>query len=257
MFKEIIAKYQGLNVFDIFEDVVKTHPQIKIRFKDYDKFSDLGGRMRGHLLEFAVYHFMNQGAIFNVMAKGADFIENNERFDMKCITLKDNGYSMSGDTPIGVFDNKPYSTSNTIKKLKHLIMPIIDRNLEIIDIREFKAKNIENELFDDWNVIRKHIMNNKKGNCNGSHCKYLRAKKRGDKYYIQFTQNRRLNLIVMSESIALDKTPIKNKQKYMNEIKKEYSNVLSFGDFQSEFFDIGLRGIYQKYVLNNLENSNI
>ncbi len=166
MYKEIIAKFQGLNVEDIYNDVVKTHPSIKQRFEKFDQFSDLGGRTRGQLLEFAVYHFMNQGALFNVMMKGADFVENNgTEFDMKCITLKDNEISLSGDTPIAAFDNKPYSTTNVIKKLNNLVMPIVNRQLEIIDVREFKTANLEDDLKADWKVIHTHIMNNIDGNC--------------------------------------------------------------------------------------------
>ncbi|MBD3195403.1 MAG: hypothetical protein GF317_10130 [Candidatus Lokiarchaeota archaeon] len=256
MFKEIIAKFQGLNVEDIYNDVIKVNPSLDPRFKNYKLFSDLGGRTRGHLLEFAVYHFMNQGALFNVMQKGSDFVDKGEAFDMKCITLRENEISLSGDTPIGAFDNRPYSTANAIKKLKHLVMPIINRELEIIDVREFRAKEIEDELLADWRVIHTHIMNNKEGNCNGSHCKYLRAKKRGDRYYIMFTQNRDLNLVKSSHSIAKDKTPIKNKQRYMNNIKKQFMNVVSLDEFKEDFKAFGIKGVYDKYILNGIDLDN-
>lgn len=257
MYKDIIAKFQGLNVEDIYNDVIKLNPSLAPRFNKYKLFSDLGGRTRGHLLEFAVYHFMNQTALFNVMAKGADFVERGERFDMKCMTLKDNEVSLSGDTPIGAFDYLPYSTSNTVKKLKHLVMPIINRDLEIIDVREFKSKFIEKDLIKDWKIIQTHIMNNKEGNCNGSHCKYLRAKKRGDRYYIMFTQSRDINLVKMSKSIAnegmANTSPINNKQRYMNAIKKQFMDVISLDEFKEEFKAFGVKGIYEKYVLNGIE----
>lgn len=253
MYKEIIIKFQGLNVRDIFNDIINIHPQLLERFKKFDQFSDLGGRTRGHLMEFAVYHFMNQGAMFNVMQKGADFIDTDGKFDLKCITLKENNISLSGDTPIGAFDGKPYSSSNIIKKLHNLVIPIIDRNLEIVDIREFKSKEIEDELKEDWKIIINHILSNKKGNCNGSHCKYLRAKNRGSKYYIMFTQNRILNLIRMSHSIAENKIPIKNKNKYIREVRKQFMNVASYGEFMTDYENIGLKGLYDKYVLKNLE----
>lgn len=251
MYKEIISKFQGLNVRDIYNDVIRTHPSIEQRFNKFNEFTDLGGRTRGHLLEFAVYHFMNQGALFNVMQKGADFIDEDGKFDLKCITLKDN-LSLSGDTPIGAFDNKNYYDANVIKKLKRLIIPIIDRNLEIIDVREFKVDMIKDELKKDWDIIQRHIINNKDGNCNGNHCKYLRAKKRGAKYYIMFTQNKNLNLISISESISENKIPIKNKRSYISSIKKQFVNIPTYSEFYKEFKRINLKGIYDKYILKNL-----
>jgi hypothetical protein len=250
MYKEIITKFQGLNVRDIYKDVVRTHPSIAQRFNKFYEFSDLGGRTRGHLLEFAVYHFMDQGALFNVMQKGSDFIDEDGNFDLKCITLKDN-LSLSGDTPIGAFNEKQYDDANVIKKLKRLIIPVIDRKLEIIDVREFNINMINDELKNDWNVIYNHIMNNKEGNCNGNHCKYLRAKKRGSKYYIMFTQNKNLNLLKTSKSIATNKNKITNKRIYISNIKKKFINVPVYLDFYKEFERIGIKGIYDKYILKN------
>jgi hypothetical protein len=252
MYKEIIAKFQGLNVEDIYNDVIKTHPNIADRFSKFNQFTDFGGRTRGQLLEFAVYHFMNQGALFNVMQKGADFTDTTGKFDMKCITMKENEISLSGDTPIGAFDFLPYTTTNVIKKLTNLVMPIVNRQLEIIDVREFRTKELEADLKKDWKVIHSHILANKDGNCNGSHCKYLRAKKRGGKYYIMFTQSRLLNLVMQSHSIAGDTSPIDNKRMYISAIKKQFTNVPSFDRFETDFEKFGLSALYNKYVLKDL-----
>lgn len=242
MYKELISKFSGLHIDDIYNTIVEQKPEMKTEFEKYK----IKPYVRGNMIEYFTYLMCNQTKLYYQSKFGPDFEGENEIFDMKCISLRKRDNWLSGDTPISKYDGKSYNESNVINKLSKIIIPLIDKDGNIIKVLFFDKSKIDNELRKEWQQINYYLTLNKDGSV--PKLKYLRCKNmRG--YHIFFTFSKKHSLLNISDVLSESKR-IKNPQEYIKELQKEYSKrkSLSYRGFLTMIDNGEFKQLYKEYI---------
>jgi hypothetical protein len=242
-YRDIISEFKGLNLVQIYNYIKDYNPEYSDCFDDWQH----NGTTRGYLIEFFVYYIQNNIIGFNPFKKGADFIEDSGlKFDMKCISLDKNN-RLNGDIAISEFDNLDYEESNVINKLKNLILILIDKDFNIVDIYFFNSKKIDEDLREDWDKIMQGVEDERVRNIQG--LKYLRCKIRS-KYQVFFNYKNGTSIIEVSDKIGIDNNII-SQYKYIDELIEKYSfeKSISYEMFVNKITNgENLYKLYKDYV---------
>jgi hypothetical protein len=244
MYKEILSKFSGLNIQDIYDVIVTQRHEMKDRFNNWEN----DPLTRAFLMEYFVYFLLDKVELFNPLKLGPDFHDDDgESFDLKCITLPKEGRKLSGDTPISSYDHKSYDESNVIKKLDKLLLLFISRTHTVEGVYFFNKKHIDAELRSDWDKIMYHIDNGKRGNVKD--LEYLRCKKIINDYEVYFNRTMGKDIINVSDPLYNDEEwsdPIE----YILKLKERYSRkkLISLEKFIELVNDGQLIEVYNNYV---------